>query len=178
MAGQAELQAIVTTLSAQEAALKQAHLDAFQRLNSKITFYQGVLDNPPTTILRFPFASGTKGSTVIVGVGFIAGSTPVSTLQFDGLCSNITFVSATAGQAATDAAKSAQGNAIIGGFRVLVFGLNQNPILTGELAKVNLTVSASAPSGILTVSIANVVASDPNGQTVRFSGIGGGIIVP
>lgn len=178
MAGQAELQTSVDALVVANNARKAAQVSALTRLNSKITFYQGILDSPPTTILRWPFVSGTKGGSLAVPVGFIAGSTPVSTLQFDGLCSNLSFVSAVAGKASTDAAKSAQGNAIIGGFRVLIFGLNQNAILSGELAKVNLTVSASAPSGIITVSIANVVASDPNGQTVRFSGISGGIIIP
>jgi hypothetical protein len=123
-------------------------------------------------------ASGSPGSTVVVPVSFTPGATGVSTLQFDLMfSSSLSYSAVSAGAAATNAGKSASANAISGGARVLIFGLNQNAIGSGILANVQLTVSPSAPAGSLPVAISGIVASDANANQVQASGMSGIVTV-
>lgn len=123
--------------------------------------------------------SGAKGSTVDLPISFTPGTTGVSALQFDlTLPSSLTYVSVTTGSAATQAGKSVEANATTSTqVRVLVYGLNQNIINSGQIASVKLSISPSAPSGSLSVVIGGVVASDPNALAVTTTGTGGSVVV-
>jgi len=123
-------------------------------------------------------ASGLPGAAVDLTVNFTAGSTGVSTVQFDlTFPSTLAYVSTTTGSAATAAGKSASGSAIAGGVRVLIFGLNQNAIGTGPVAIVRLNIQAGAPAGTITVSIGNIAASDPLAAPVAVGGSNGSVTV-
>jgi hypothetical protein len=123
-------------------------------------------------------ASGLPGETVTIPVGFTAGATAVSTVQFDLMfSSSITYGSTATGAAAAAASKSASANAIAGGLRVMVFGLNANAIGSGVLAEVQFTISGSAPAGIVPISIAGIVASDPSALMVSTIGSDGTVQV-
>jgi len=123
-------------------------------------------------------ASGQAGTTVDLSINFAAGTTGIATLQFDlAFSSSLTLVSTTAGTAATSAGKSATGSAIPGGVRVLLFGLNQNLIGSGELAIIRFNIVTGTPPGSIPVGISNIVASDALGANVTTSGTGGSITV-
>ncbi|MBZ5538796.1 MAG: fibronectin type III domain-containing protein [Acidobacteriia bacterium] len=125
-------------------------------------------------------ATGAAGATVALTVTFTAGGAPgVSTLQFDlQLPAALSFSSVATGTAATAAGKSASGNAIAGGVRVLVFGLNQTTIGTGAVAVVSLSIAGGTPPGTLSVGITNITASDPTGTiNVPTTGTGGSVTV-
>ncbi len=122
--------------------------------------------------------SGQAGTAVDLRVNFTAGATGVATLQFDlAFPSSLSLVSTTTGSAATSAGKSANGSAISGGVRVLIFGLNQNLIGSGEVAIIRLNIAAGTPPGTIAVAIGNIVASDALGLNVAVSGIGGSVTV-
>ncbi len=122
--------------------------------------------------------SGLPGETISISVGFTPGSTPVSTLQFDLIfSSSLSYVSTSTGVAASAAGKNATGNAISGGVRILVFGLNQNAIGLGALANVQLRISPSAPVGLIPITLTGIVASDPLANPVPISWNAGSVSV-
>ena len=122
--------------------------------------------------------TGSAGTAVDLPIAFTAGSTGVSTLQFDlTLPSALSYVSTTTGAAAAAAQKSASGSVISGGVRVLIFGLNQNVIGSGSIATVRLNIAAGTVAGSLTVGITGIVASDPLGAGVPANGSGGTVTV-
>ena len=122
--------------------------------------------------------SGQAGTAVDLRVNFTAGATGVATLQFDlAFPSSLSLVSTTTGSAATSAGKSANGSTISGGVRVLIFGLNQNLIGSGEVAIIRLNIAAGTPPGTIAVAIGNIVASDALGLNVVVSGIAGSVTV-
>jgi Tfp pilus assembly protein PilE len=144
-------------------------------LSLYLLFAPAVLAQTPAVSVGSP--SGLAGTAVDVPVSFTAGATGVSTLQFDlTLPSQLSYVSVTTGSAATAAGKSASGSTISGGVRILIFGLNQTAIGSGQVAVVRLNISASA-SGTLPVAISGIVASDSNGNPVNTSGSGGSVVV-
>jgi len=92
-------------------------------------------------------ASGLAGTAVDLPVSFSPGATPVVTIQFDlTFPSSLSYVSTTTGAAATAAGKSASGSSISGGVRVLIFGLNQTAIGSGQIAIVRLNIQSAAHS--------------------------------
>lgn len=122
-------------------------------------------------------ASGAPESVVSLPVGFTAGATGISALQFDLIFpSSLTYVSNTAQPAADAAGKKVFGNAIAGGARIIVFGVNNAAIGSGDLAVVHLKIAAGV-SGNVSVSIKGVVASDASGKPVSISGSAGNIAI-
>jgi hypothetical protein len=122
--------------------------------------------------------SGLPGAGVTIPVGFTAGATSVSTLQFDLIfSSSIVYSGITTGAAATAASKSASANPIAGGLRVLVFGLNTNVIGSGAIAGIQFTISGSAPAGAVPIAITGIVASDPSAVAVTTTGSAGSVQV-
>jgi hypothetical protein len=122
--------------------------------------------------------SGQAGTAVDLRINFTAGATGVATLQFDlAFPSSLSLVSTTTGAAATSAGKSANGSTISGGVRVLIFGLNQNLIGSGEVVIVRLNIAAGTPPGTIAVTIGNIVASDALGLNVTASGTSGSVTV-
>ena len=122
--------------------------------------------------------SGQAGTAVDLKINFTAGAAGVATLHFDlAFSPSLSMVSTTTGSAATGAGKNAIGSAISGGVRVLIFGLNQNPIGSGEVAIIRLNIAAGTPPGTIAVAIGNIVASDALGINVAASGTGGSVTV-
>jgi hypothetical protein len=122
-------------------------------------------------------APGIPGASVTVPISFTAGATGVSTLQFDLIFSSLlTYSGTTSGPAATAAEKSVSSNAITGGARILVFGLNQNSIGSGVIANLQLNISGSAPAGTIPITITGIVASDALANAVSTIGTAGGVI--
>ncbi len=135
-------------------------------------------ENSLAAALAVGSVTGAPGTAVDVPVTFTAGTTAVSTLQFDlTFPSALSYVSVTTGSAATAAGKSASASAISGGVRVLIFGLNQTAIGSGPIATVRLNIASGTAAGALTVGITGIVASDPTGATVSTTGSGGTVTV-
>ena len=122
--------------------------------------------------------SGQAGTGVDLKVNFTAGTAGIATLQFDlAYPSSLSLVSTTTGVAAATAGKSANGSAISGGVRVLLFGLNQNLIGSGEVAVIRLNIAAGTPPGNIAVTVANIVASNALGLNVTTAGTNGSVTV-
>ena len=118
------------------------------------------------------------GTDLDLPVTFAAGTTDVSTLQFDlTFPSTLSYVSVTTGSAAAAAGKSASGSVVSGGARIVVFGLNQTAIGSGSIATIRLHIAEGTTSGSLTVGVMGIVASDPAGNTVPTNGSGGTVTV-
>jgi hypothetical protein len=86
-------------------------------------------------------------------------------------------LSVTTGSAAAAARKSASGSAIVGGVRILVFGLNQNTIGSGSVAVVRLNIASGTAPATLSVGITGISASSPTGAAVATNGVGGSVTV-
>jgi len=150
---------------------------------SLVAFAWGCLAALPSIVLAQTPAigvgsvTGGNGTAVDLSVSFTAGASDVSTLQFDlALPPALAYLSVTTGTAAGAAGKSASANAIAGGVRVLVFGLNQTPIGSGAIVSVRLNIAAGTASGALTVGITGIIASDPAGNAVSADGSGGSVM--
>ncbi len=123
-------------------------------------------------------ASGLPGTSVDLSIGFTAGAQGVATLQFDlSFPSALTPVSTSTGAAAAAAGKSASGSASSGAMRILIFGLNQNAIGSGELAVVRFSIAVGTPGSALAVTVGSIVASDAAGNNVAASGSDGVVVV-
>jgi hypothetical protein len=141
-------------------------------LTCLVGFPAGALGASPS--VKIGSAAGGAGSAVDLPVAFTTGDTDVSTLQFDlSLPASLSYVSAATGSVAVTAGKSASANDISGGVRVLIFGLNQTPLGSGAIATIRLNIAGDTAPGVLAVGIAGIVASDPNGNGVTTTGIGG-----
>lgn len=145
-------------------------------------FFASISAFPALAAVDPQMAVGTTtvqaGANAVLPINFTAGTIGVSALNFDlSLPSGITFVSASAGAAATAAAKSVVAATVSGGVRVLVYGMNQNIINSGALAQITLNVSAGLAAGQYAVSPTGLVASDIDGYDVAFSGQAGSLTV-
>jgi hypothetical protein len=150
----------------------------FSKLFLFALFLFGANAMAQTAAITVGTASGLPGAIVTVPVTFAAGATPVSTLQFDLMFPpSILYGSTATGAAATAASKTASANPIAGGVRILIFGLNTNAISSGTIATIQFTISGSAPAGNTPISIAGIVASDPNAAAVATNGTAGYIQV-
>ena len=122
--------------------------------------------------------SGQAGTAVDLKINFTAGTAGIATLQFDlAFPSSLSLVSTTAGVAATSAGKIANGSAISGGVRILLYGFNQNLIGSGEVAIIRLNIAAGTPPGNIAVTVGTIVASDALGLNVATSGTNGSVTV-
>ncbi len=131
-----------------------------------------------TASLSVGTATGSPGNSVDLSVSFSAGSTPVSGFLFDlGFPSSLTYNSVATGSAASAAGKSASANAVSGGARVLIFGVNQTAVGSGPVAVVHLNIAMGTAAGAITVSIRNISASDPSGNAVSVVGGAGSVTV-
>ena len=123
-------------------------------------------------------ASGNRGSSIDLPVSFNAGSTSVSSMQFDlSIPSGLSYTSISTGSAASSAGKSAAANLNGTTLRVFISGLNQNTIGTGQLASIRLAISSTASLGSLSVNISGITASNPSGSSVSVTGTNGAVTV-
>jgi hypothetical protein len=122
--------------------------------------------------------SAAPGTAVDLPISLTPGARGIATLQCDlTLPSALTPVRTLTGAAAAAAGKSASMSASSAGMRVLMFGLNQNPLGSGELAVVRLNIAAGTPASSLAVAIGNIVASDALGNNVAAGSSGGSVVV-
>lgn len=179
------------TFSNPNALNTQAIFDSTGTYTLRLTASDGSKSTVATVVITvntsvvMPRIVGTVSSGTIAGnsvdyvVRFATGTTPVASAQFDlTLPVNVSSNTITLGQAAMDAGKSIQGNLVSAGvLRVLVFGLNQTSINSGDLAILNLRVNASQVSATLPMNLSNVAASDANGQAVQTATTNGSLII-
>ncbi len=122
--------------------------------------------------------SGFLGESVTVSVEFTPGPADVSSLQFDLIFpQSLSYVSSTSGAALEAADKSLSSNAITGGVRFVIFGLNLNTIGSGVICDVQLNIAPEAAAGSIPVALENITASDTNASPVDISSTSGTITV-
>ena len=119
-------------------------------------------------------ASMHPGGVVNVPITFTAGAMPISTLQFDlTIPAQLGYEGISAGAAAVAASKSLSFSAIAGGIRVLIFGPTNGVIGPGVIANAQISISATAPGGVIPISVNGLVAFDPNAGDVGLIGSNG-----
>lgn len=120
---------------------------------------------PPQSLTVGTVAGRTS---VDLPVYFKSSTSPVSSLQFDVvLSSGLSVSNVTPGIAAQAAGKGTQGNPVTGGFRVLVFGVNQTAIPSGPVAILRLSVGSNV--GKRPIPLTNLSASSPAGSNVPLT---------
>ena len=122
-------------------------------------------------------AQAPAGSDAALSATFTASpDIGVSGFQFDLILpASVSYDSTTLGPVSIAASKQLSDNPAIP--RVLIIGLNQTVISTGAAATVYLHIAADTPTGPITIPLANLVATDPNGNAVLFNGVNGSITV-
>jgi len=138
--------------------------------------YCGRADAAPSIVIGT--VSGPASSSVILSVNFASGTTDVSALQFDLMFpAGIAYDSIATGTVAAAAGKDVMAAAISGGMRVLIAGLNQTAIGTGQLANITLDLANSLSAGTYPMAPVNIVFSDPDGDEVASSSQSGSVTV-
>lgn len=123
-------------------------------------------------------AGAIPGGTVDLPIYFKSGDRDISAIQFDvQISSGLTVTSVIPGIATLAASKGVQGAPVPGGFRTLVFGLNQTSLPSGPIAILKLSVIPTIQPGKRIIPMAGVVASDPSGNSVPLAGRSGSITV-
>jgi hypothetical protein len=137
-----------------------------------------VLAHAQAPALGVGAVAGLSGTSVDVPVGLTPGATAVSSLQFDlMLPPSLSWVSTAAGSAASSAGKQVFGATLPGGVRIIIFGLNQNPIGSGMVAVVRLMIAPASPPGTLTIGIGAMTGSAADGSAVSVTGTSGSVAV-
>jgi uncharacterized protein (TIGR03437 family) len=123
-----------------------------------------------TATLSAPVQSLSPGQSAAVSLSLASAAQSIAAIQFDLQSYPSLALQATAGDQLRPASKILY-FASIGprALRCLIVGMNQTAIADGELLKVFLSVDPAASQGVVQVSIANVIASDPNGFSVRVA---------
>ncbi len=131
-----------------------------------------------TPVLGAGSVTGAAGTAVTIPISFFPGATPVGALQFDlAYSSALNYAATSAGPAAAAGVKSAIASSVRGGVRVIIFGLNQNPIPSGIVAKVRLNIGAGAAGGPLSILIGSMVASDASARSVGIASRPGSVTI-
>jgi hypothetical protein len=132
---------------------------------------------PPS--LAIAPASAIAGNAVDVTVNFTNGvnAQNVSGLQFDltlpsGVSSNTVIV----GAAAQAAGKSVSANMVGSALRVIIFGLNSDPMGSGAMAVINLRLAANLTIN-RSLALSGIVGTDPAGVNVPMTFSNGSIVV-
>ncbi len=123
----------------------------------------------PSQAIRISSCGSTAGGLAEIEISLLTAR-PVSALQMDfSYPSAVTsFVSAVAGPAAQNAGKTLSASTISGNTQRLVLtGLNQNPIATGVIAVLQLRNLAAISLGRHPLQASNLVASSPEGTIYR-----------
>lgn len=111
-----------------------------------------------------------------VPVDIYTNEEKVSAIQFDvdydDSC--LLFDSVSAGNALTSVNKQVAYNEVSSGtVRIIGYGLNQNEIQDGVVAKLAFNLKSMPPLGLSPISIKNMILSDPDGNSVSVSGTDG-----
>lgn len=148
------------------------------QVSAKVTALTNLTNMAQSVLLVAGVAPAHQGQTVNVPISIVPSTWSVAGFQVDvGLPVGISFTSATAGPAATGAAKSVQAAAVVGGERILVSGLNQTVMGQGVAVVLQVLISTSALSGNYPLPLFNPVAADLNGMAPPVSGTSGMLLV-
>lgn len=176
LAGREKLQAVqangadfegkISSLTAKIAQLTADDTAAytnFKALTASLNARLSATNETQAVLLVAGIVSGASGSQVTVPVTIIPGQFVPTAIQADFLLPpGVTFVSATAGPAATSAGKNIQTAVITGGVRLLVVGLNQTVMSQGVVATLSLTLGPNKTT--YPIPMTNPVASDATGH--------------
>jgi hypothetical protein len=121
--------------------------------------------------------SGQAGKTIALPITFDPASSSVSSLQFNlTLPKGLHFQSVDPGPVLASAGKGARTNVKGRTCTVVVFGINQNTIASGQLLTANLKIAPGTAAGNLSVPVSGVVYTDPKGNTVAAGAHTGGTV--
>ena len=145
-------------------------------------FLFGLVTNIAAQNISGSTMTAITGTSINFPINFTAGTVGVSTMQFD-LVLPIGIVSPnpaiiTTGLAASSAGKAASSNILSNGrIRILIFGLNQNIIPSGNIVNISLNITAGIAAGIYLTQVINIVSSDKLGNSVPTTGTNLEIVV-
>lgn len=135
----------------------------FKTLTASLNARLSATNETQAILLVAGVISGAAGSSVTLPVIVIPGQFAAASIQADFLLpQGVTFVSASDGSATTSGGKSISTNVITGGFRLIIFGLNQTLLTQGVVA--NVTLSLGPNKTIYPIPMTNPVASDATGH--------------
>jgi uncharacterized protein (TIGR03437 family) len=129
--------------------------------------------------LSLPVLSTGPGSSVLVSALFAPGADTVSGIQFDlHYDGSATSLLGTPGEAARLAGKSVfYADLSPNDKRFVVIGLNRDSIPQGTLINVFVVMKANALGGKYSLTLTNLVSTDPTGQVVPTTGANGSVTV-
>lgn len=107
----------------------------------------------------------SAGQSANLAINFTPGPDPVAGLQFDlMLPAGFSVTGETIGPAGSSASKQVSSSAVTGGFRFLIFGLNQNAIPEGILLNITLNTDTSVRPGPQTLPLTGIVGAKADGS--------------
>ena len=114
-----------------------------------------------------------------VDITFTSAGPSIAALQFDiGYPIQASGLAVSSGSAVNSAGKTiSTSDPQAGSRRILIAGLNQNPIGTGVVANLSIQVKPGA-AGFYPLLLSNVAASDGSGSAVSVAAGNGGVVVP
>lgn len=122
-------------------------------------------------------APAPAGSLVTLPITLSSGTQAIASLQFDiDLPVGVSTETVTVGTSATTAQKQIQANMVNGDLRVLIFGVSQTPIPSGQVALITFRLAPTLPTGSFPMNLINVTASDPAGINVPLSSSISGVL--
>jgi hypothetical protein len=173
---------LVSVARAENAQLNNA-ITSVSSQTITLTATVGALSQDEATLInKYHLTNAGQCALLVVGVStgatvpvsFLPTTSTTTAVQADfTFSSSFTVTGAAIGPAGTAAGKSVSINNVNGVTKFIVFGLNQTPIGPGVLA--TLSVSSTAPPGIYPITLTNLVASDPVGNTTLLCGTSGAI---
>jgi hypothetical protein len=123
-------------------------------------------------------ATASPGESVSLPLMLQTGGTAISAIEWTLTYSpsDLTVLSASAGPAATQAVKSLYCNPPApGSYTCLLFGLNSNVLVDGEIARIGLTLTAGSSTLVRLVSGNYSIASTPLGEASPIGIISGAV---
>jgi hypothetical protein len=123
--------------------------------------------------------SGPPGQTVALSVQLTTGGAQISGVQFDLIYDPATLtVTPTAGAAATAAGKGVETNMVQpNDMRLIVTGINQTPIGSGDITDLSIQIAANAAAGSHSLAFSGVVGTTPGATLVSVSATNGTVNV-
>lgn len=163
-----DLDQAISSVKTQVNQLSLDDAQAFADFKASVANLNGLLtatNETQSVLLAAGIVTGPAGFVADIPVTIIPGKFQPTAIQADVLLpSGVTFVSAAVGPASTAAGKSIQTAVITGGIRILIFGLNQTPILKGVVATLIVTLGPNKTS--YPIPMTNPVASDGAGNSL------------
>lgn len=173
-----DLHANVTTLSASTGKIETV-TDKLVQDNAKLLKKMRWTNLDQSNLFVVGIATGiVAGQQVKIPINFLLGPDIVSAIQGDILVpAGFTIISVVDGPAAIAAGKSVASSITGQIVRVLVFGLNQNPMFSGTEAVLTLQATATAKKGPNPLMPSNTTASDPDGNEVLLTQTSGLVVL-